>query len=206
MSESKRTLDQSELDEQPTDEQHANSPGATAPGDGGALPGDAGATPPGAGVDGDDLQVDLDELGALAAKRDEYLALAQRTQADFENYRKRVARESALAQERGVAKLAKELLPAIDNLDRALEAAATDDPLLEGVRLVRSELKAALARVGVESFSPGGQPFDPSQHEAMASVPQPDNGPASGTVVEVYQPGYRLGESIIRPARVVVAA
>jgi molecular chaperone GrpE len=153
-----------------------------------------------------ELQGDLDELGELAAKRDEYLALAQRTQADFENYRKRVARESALAQERGVAKLAKELLPALDNLDRALEAAATDDPLLEGVRLVRSELKAALARVGVESFSPGGQEFDPNQHEAMASVPQPENGPASGTVVEVYQPGYRLGESIIRPARVVVAA
>jgi molecular chaperone GrpE len=155
-----------------------------------------------------ELQVeeDLDELGKLAAKRDEYLALAQRTQADFENYRKRVAKESALAQERGVAKLAKELLPALDNLDRALEAAATDDPLLEGVRLVRSELKAALARVGVESFSPGGQEFDPNQHEAMASVPQPENGPASGTVVEVYQPGYRLGESIIRPARVVVAA
>jgi molecular chaperone GrpE len=211
MSESKRTLDQSELDEQHADEQHAderhaNSPGATAPGDRGATPADAGATPTAGGVDGDELQVDLDELGALAAKRDEYLALAQRTKADFENYRKRVARESALAQERGVAKLAKELLPALDNLDRALAAAATDDPLLDGVRLVRSELSAALARVGVESFSPGGQPFDPSLHEAMASVPQPDNGPASGTVVEVYQPGYRLGESVIRPARVVVAA
>jgi molecular chaperone GrpE len=206
MSESKRTLDQSELDEQHADEQHANSPGATAPGDRGAMPADAGATPTTGGVDGDELQVDLDELGALAAKRDEYLALAQRTKADFENYRKRVARESALAQERGVAKLAKELLPALDNLDRALAAAATDDPLLDGVRLVRSELSAALARVGVESFSPGGQPFDPSLHEAMASVPQPDNGPASGTVVEVYQPGYRLGESVIRPARVVVAA
>jgi molecular chaperone GrpE len=155
-----------------------------------------------------ELQVeeDLGELGVLAAKRDEYLALAQRTQADFENYRKRVARDAALAQERGVAKLAKELLPAIDNLDRALGSAATDDPLLEGVRLVRSELSAALARCGVESFSPGGQQFDPSLHEAMASVPQPENGPASGIVVEVYQPGYRLGETIIRPARVVVAA
>src|ERR1700722_18319866 len=165
MSESKRTLDQSELDEQQTDEQHANSPGATAPGDGGAPPSDAGATPAAAGVDGDELQVDLDELGALAAKRDEYLALAQRTQADFENYRKRVARESALAQERGVAKLAKELLPAIDNLERAIVeiALATDetdeDPLLGGVRLVLSELTAALARVGVESFSPGGEAF-----------------------------------------------
>jgi molecular chaperone GrpE len=159
------------------------------------------------------VEVDLDELGKLAAKRDEYLALAQRTQADFENYRKRVARDSALAQERGVAKLAKELLPAIDNLERAIVEIAlatreTDkDPLLGGVRLVLSELTAALARVGVESFSPAGETFDPSVHEAMSTVPQPPEGGAtSGTVVEVYQPGYRLGESVIRPARVVVAA
>jgi molecular chaperone GrpE len=162
----------------------------------------------GAAADGDasELQGDLDELVVLAAQRDEYLALAQRTQADFENYRKRVARESALAQERGVAKLVKELLPALDNLDRALEAAAQDDPLLDGVRLVRSELSAALARVGVESFSPLGESFDPAVHEAMATVAQAEDGAGSGTVVEVYQPGYRLGESIIRPARVVVAA
>ena len=105
-----------------------------------------------------------------------------------------------------MAKLAKELLPALDNLDRALEAAAQDDPLLDGVRLVRSELSAALARVGIESFSPLGETFDPALHEAMATVEQPADGAESGTVVEVYQPGYRLGASIIRPARVVVAA
>jgi molecular chaperone GrpE len=159
-------------------------------------------------VDGDvaEIEGDLDKLVAVAAERDEYLALAQRTQADFENYRKRVARESALAQERGIARLAKELLPAIDNLDRALQSAAEDDPLLEGVRLVRLELGAALARVGVEAFSPLGETFDPAVHEAMASIEQPADGAASGTVVEVYQDGYRLGTSIIRPARVVVAA
>jgi molecular chaperone GrpE len=151
-----------------------------------------------------EVEGDLDELVAVAAKRDEYLALAQRTQADFENYRKRVARESALAQERGVAKFAKELLPALDNLDRALDAADQDDPLLQGVRLVRSELTDALARLGIESFSPVGEIFDPSLHEAM--VHQPVEGTASGTVAEVYQPGYRLGEHVIRPARVVVAA
>jgi molecular chaperone GrpE len=171
-----------------------------------------GARSDGAGAEAE-LQGDLDELGKLAAKRDEYLALAQRTQADFENYRKRVARESALAQERGVAKLAKELLPAIDNLERAIVEIATstgqtdEDPLLGGVRLVLSELAGALARVGIESFSPTGEKFDPSLHEAMSTVPQPpDGGAPSGTVVEVYQPGYRLGESVIRPARVVVAA
>ncbi len=151
-----------------------------------------------------ELEGDLDELVRTAAERDEYLALAQRTQADFENYRKRLARESSLAQERGVVKLAKELLGALDNLDRALDAAAKDDPLLDGVRLVRAELDSALARVGVESFSPAGEVFDPALHEAIAQ--QPAEGAESGTVVEVYQPGYRLGTNIIRPARVVVAA
>jgi molecular chaperone GrpE len=179
-----------------------------------------------------EVEGDLDELVTVAAERDEYLALAQRTQADFENYRKRVARESALALERGAVKLAKELLPALDNLDRALDAAdqeaaqraagqrpaggrpspsdrgpggpAGDSLLLQGVRLVRSELTDALARVGIESFAPVGEIFDPSLHEAMVHQPVP--GAASGTVAEVYQPGYRLGEHVIRPARVVVAA
>ena len=156
--------------------------------------------------DGADVQGDLDELVKTAAQRDEYLALAQRTQADFENYRKRIARESASAQARGAIMLAKELLPALDNLDRALEAAAKDDPLLDGVRIVRSELGAALARTGIESFSPAGEAFDPALHEAVATSEQPADGAASGTVVEVYQPGYRCGETVIRAARVVVAA
>jgi molecular chaperone GrpE len=150
------------------------------------------------------IEGELDELVKTAAERDEYLALAQRTQADFENYRKRIARDLAAAQERGLAKLAKELLPALDNLDRALEAAQSDDPLLEGVRLVRSELSAALARVGIEQFSPKGEPFDPNEHEAMAQ--QPVEGAESGTVAEVFQNGYRLNGTIIRPARVLVAA
>ncbi len=157
-------------------------------------------------LDDNALEGDVGELVRVATERDEYLALAQRTQADFENYRKRVAREAAAAQQRGVCGLAKELLPALDNLDRALAAAAQDDPLLDGVRLVRSELAAALARVGIESFDPVGEPFDPEVHEAVATAPQAPGGAGSGTVVEVYQPGYRLGESIIRPARVVVAA
>ena len=140
-----------------------------------------------------------------AAERDEYLALAQRTQADFENYRKRIAREAAAAQERGAATLAKELLPALDNLDRALDAAAADDPLLNGVRLVRDELAAALGRAGIESFHPHGEAFDPSVHEAVATAPAGEGG-ASGAVIEVYQDGYRLGETILRPARVVVSA
>ncbi|HUN78915.1 MAG TPA: nucleotide exchange factor GrpE [Solirubrobacteraceae bacterium] len=150
-----------------------------------------------------EVEEDLDELVKVGAQRDEYLALAQRTQADFENYRKRVARDAATAQERGVAKLARELLPALDNLDRALDSADKHDPLLEGVRLVRAELAAALGRVGIESFSPVGETFDPAEHEAIAQ--QPVEGAQSGSVAEVYQPGYRMNGTIIRPARVVVA-
>ena len=148
------------------------------------------------------------ELVAVAAQRDEYLALAQRTQADFENYRKRVVRDAEAAHERGVIKLARELLPALDNLDRALADAGVEDRedgFIEGLQLVRSQLGAALARVGIEEFSPLGEPFDPRRQEAMAQTPAPQGTP-SGTVVEVYQSGYRLGEHIIRPARVVVAA
>ena len=182
-------------------------PGAHAPGEGPTALADIGAIDADAEAEASEVQGDLDELVRTAAQRDEYLALAQRTQADFENYRKRIAREAHAAQERGVASLARELLPAIDNLDRALEAASAQDPLLEGVRLVRAELGAALARVGVESYSPLGEAFDPSVHEAMATAAQPpEGGTPSGTVVEVYQQGYRLGSSVIRPARVVVSA
>ena len=190
-------------------EEPRQSPGAAAPGDGAAkgnvpsLQQADASSPEGKAAE---IEGDLDELMKMAAERDKYLALAQRTQADFENYRKRVARDAVASQERGVSSLVKELLPALDNLDRALEAAAQDDPLLQGVRLVRSELSAALARVGIQSFSPTGEVFDPAVHEAVATAPQAPDGAQSGTVVEVYQPGYRMGASIIRPARVLVAA
>ena len=153
------------------------------------------------------LEHDLDELTAKAEKADEYLELARRTRADFENYRKRAARETAAAQERGVVKLARELLPAVDNLDRAVAAAETasngDSELASGIKLVHAELIAALARAGVELFSPRGERFDPERHEAVAQ--QPVEGAEPGTIVEVYQRGCRLGDSVIRPARVLVA-
>ncbi len=151
------------------------------------------------------LTQELDELCARAERADEYLALAQRTQADFENYRKRAARETANAQQRGIARLAKELLPAIDNLGRALDAASEEESqLAHGIRLVHADLLAALARVGVEPFSPAGEPFDPQLHEAVAQ--QPVEGVAAGAVAEVFQQGFRLGDSVLRPARVLVAA
>jgi len=152
------------------------------------------------------LERDLDELTARADKADEYLELAQRTKADFENYRKRASREAAAAQDRGIAKLALELLPAVDDLDRALQATdghEESDTLVSGVKLVHAGVLAALARLGIEPYSPVGEPFDPQHHEAVAQ--QPVEGAEPGTIVEVYQRGYRLGESVLRPARVVVA-
>ena len=161
------------------------------------------------------LERDLEELSAKAEKADEYLELARRTKADFENYRKRAAREAAAAQDRGIAKLAKELLPAVDNLDRAVQAALSaaenpgaqagngTDTLVSGIKLVHADVLAALQRAGIERYSPQGELFDPQRHEAIAQ--QPIDGAQPGTIVEVYQQGYLLGETVIRPARVVVA-
>jgi molecular chaperone GrpE len=154
------------------------------------------------------VDVDIDVLQAKAAKADEYLGLAQRTQADFENFRKRSARDASLATQRGATKLAKELLPAVDNLERALEHAPeasgdSEEAFLAGIKHVQSDLIAALQRAGIERYSPEGEPFDPTLHEAVAQ--QPVDGFAPGTVVEVFQRGYRIGENVVRPARVVVA-
>jgi molecular chaperone GrpE len=146
------------------------------------------------------VQSDLDDL---TRERDNYLALAQRTQADFENYRKRMARENAAAVDRGMAKLAKELLPALDHLELALKAADGHEDVVKGFAMVAGELQAALARVGIQAFSPTGEPFDPNEHEAMAQ--QPSEEAESGTVIEVYQSGYRINGAVLRPARVVVA-
>ena len=144
---------------------------------------------------------------ALKAERDEYLQLAQRTQADFENYRKRVARESAEAEARGRAGLAQALLPVLDNLERALAAAEPIDRdtapnhLVHGVKLVYEELAGVLRGAGIESYSPQGEQFDPDWHEAMMTRPGEE-----GQVLEVLEKGYRLNGQVLRPARVIVGA
>jgi len=151
---------------------------------------------------------DPEALRERAAKADEYLALAQRTQADFENFRKRMAREVRSAEARGMGRLARELLPALDNLDRAIAAVeASDDEdehhLTKGIRLVQSELSSALARTGIEAYAAKGERFDPVHHEAVAQAPV--EGAEPGSIVEVLQSGYRLNELVLRPARVIVA-
>jgi molecular chaperone GrpE len=137
--------------------------------------------------------------------KDQYL----RAMAELDNVRKRARRDVSQAEARGIAKLARELLPAIDNFGRALDAAESqpenrDHHLTDGIRLVQNELLSALARVGIEQDSPKGEPFDPHCHEAIAQ--QPVEGAASGTIVEVYSQGYRYRDDVLRPAKVVVAA
>ncbi len=158
------------------------------------------------------VEQDLDALLAEAQqKKDEYLELAKRTQADFENYRRRMAAEVQAATSRGKAELAAQVIGVIDILEKALETAglestegpAPEDPLAEGFFLTYRELCAALQRSGVESFDPVGEPFDPNSQEALQRIAV--DGAAPGTVVEVIQKGYRLGEQLIRPARVAVA-
>ncbi|MEA2187025.1 MAG: molecular chaperone GrpE [Solirubrobacteraceae bacterium] len=147
------------------------------------------------------------DLRARAGKADEYLALAQRTQADFENYRKRMLRDVRAAEARGMGRLAKEMLPALDNLDRAvaaLEGSEGEHHLADGIRLVTAELSAALQRTGIEGYAAKGERFDPVFHEAVAQTPV--EGAEPGTIVEVLQAGYRLNDAVLRPARVVVAA
>jgi molecular chaperone GrpE len=132
-----------------------------------------------------------------------------RAAADLDNVRKRARRDVAAAETRGIAKLARELLPALDNFERALAAAEAqpenrDHHLTDGIRLVQTELLAALARVGIEPDSPKGERFDPHRHEALAQ--RPVDGAEPGTIVEVYNAGYTYGDEVLRPAKVVVAA
>jgi molecular chaperone GrpE len=139
----------------------------------------------------------------LVRERDEYLELAKRTRADFENYRKRAAREATEAERRGRSGLAKALVPSLDSLELALASAeAAPEGLAQGVELVYRELREALARVGVEAYDPTGESFDPAWHEAVATLPA--DGAQPGTVVETLAKGYRLGDQVLRAAKVVV--
>jgi molecular chaperone GrpE len=162
-----------------------------------------------------EVERDLEALEETKRERDEYLSLAQRTKADFENYRKRVAGETEAARQRGKAELAAELVPVLDNLERALAAAdidpvdaltgegAAEGALEQGIVLTYRDLLGTLVRAGVEAYDPKGEKFDPQWHEALST--RAGEGVESGTVLDVAQKGYRLNGQVIRPARVVVS-
>jgi molecular chaperone GrpE len=143
-------------------------------------------------------------LAEAEAKAEEHLDDLKRLAAEFDNYRKRAARDQALLVARAHERLVKELLPVLDDLERALEAAEAHEEakLEEGVALVHRSLADALSKEGLEEIPTEGA-FDPHVHEALLSQP---SDAEEGTVIEVLQKGYRLGDHVLRPARVVVAA
>lgn len=157
------------------------------------------------GAEQEELEAALaDAQRELAELKDRHLRLA----ADFENARRRALKEREEALLFGHQNVVKELLPSVDNLERAIDHArqggeGSQEGLLEGVELVLREVFAVLARHGVVPIEAQGQPFDPALHEAMAQLP--DGTVPANTVVQVFQPGYQLRGRLLRPARVVVS-
>ena len=140
----------------------------------------------------------------IRAERDRYLDLAKRTQADFDNYRKRAAKDAAAAGARAKAGLVRELLPVVDNLERALASSTEGDSgVVQGVKLVHADLVGVLERNGILAEEPAGERFDPTEHEAVSM--RTEDGTEPGIVLDVVEKGYKLNDTVIRPARVVVS-
>jgi molecular chaperone GrpE len=146
---------------------------------------------------------ETDALASVTKERDDYLDALQRVKAEFDNYRKRVARDQQELAARAHERLVKELVPVLDDLERALEAAGQHEEakLEEGVRLVHRSLAELLAREGLSEVDTTGK-FDPHTQEALLSQPSDEE---EGAVIQVLQKGYKLGDRVLRPARVVVS-
>jgi molecular chaperone GrpE len=166
-----------------------------------ALPAEDGGE---AAAPGDAASEELDPLARAERERDEHLDTLRRVAAEFDNYKKRVAREHEELRGRAAERLLHDLLPVFDDLERALAAFETSDKeaIADGVALVHRALWTLLEREGVAELDPAGEAFDPHRHEALLS--QPSDQP-EGTVIEVIQKGFLLGDRVLRPARVVVS-
>lgn len=146
-----------------------------------------------------------EELARTVAERDEYLDALQRLKAEFDNFRKRTARDRENAAQAATRELVRGLLPVMDNLERAVAALGDQgENIVAGLEMVRGQLAALLAGHGVREIPAHGEPFDPTIHEAIASVPSDDHD--DGAVIEVVEKGYRHYEHVLRPTRVVIAA
>jgi molecular chaperone GrpE len=159
-------------------------------------PADAGASPPPAG-----------DLAAMTAERDKYLDLARRTRADFENYQTRARRDMEAERRYAATALVAELLPVMDNLERALDSARKaheNATLIEGIEIVRRQFADTLGKHGVAPIKPDNVPFDPNLHQAVMQQPSADHPPM--TVLMTVETGYKLHDRVIRPAKVIVSA
>jgi molecular chaperone GrpE len=180
-----------------TGKQRATMNGEVAAGGNGAAP-DAGPVA--------ETETTADEVARLTAERDEFLDQLQRSRAEFANFRRRTEQERAALRQVANQALLVQILPAYDDLQRALAAVPADQresPLAQGVALIERKFWNALERAGVSPIAAEGEPFDPAQHEAVEMAASGDGAPAD-TVVAVYQTGYRLGDALLRPAMVKV--
>jgi molecular chaperone GrpE len=145
-----------------------------------------------------------DDVARLERERDEYLDALQRLKAEFENYRKRTARDREAIALGATRDVIRDLLPVMDNLERAVAALGDQgEGIVAGLEMVRGQLAALLQGHGVEEIPAHGEAFDPTVHEAIASVPSADHD--DGSVIEVVEKGYRHAEHVLRPTRVVIA-
>ena len=142
--------------------------------------------------------------GGDQGKAEEYLVALQRLKADFDNYRRRVGQDQARWGDAAVAGFIVQLLPVVDNLERALQAAGDGASVRQGVEMTMRQFREVLSAAGVEPMETAGQPFDPTRHEAVARGPVA--GVAPGMVAEEYRKGYLLRDQVLRPAMVKVSA
>jgi molecular chaperone GrpE len=168
------------------------------------------AGPDGAGADAGQAAPTLESVGAerdaAQQQAQEYLALAQRAQADFQNYRRRAEQERTEAFDRGRGEVLLQILPVLDDFERAMQALPAerrDEDWVQGLTLIERKLRAALESTGLERIAAEGQPFDPWEHEAVLQEARTDV--AAGTVAAIARSGYRLAGKVLRPAQVVVA-
>jgi molecular chaperone GrpE len=155
----------------------------------------------------DDLEALRERAAAVEQERDEFRSLLQRTRADFENYQKRAQRDWAQERRFGHAALASDILPILDNFERAVAAAqqaGETGPLMHGVALVQAQVLDALRRHGITRIEAQGNPFDPHLHQAVMQQPSSEQPP--NTVLQVLEQGFMIHDRVLRPARVVVSA
>lgn len=150
---------------------------------------------------------EISPIEALTAERDELRDLLLRTRAEMDNVRKRMNREAEEERRYAPLPVARDLLPVIDNLYRALEAGQKDqnpEALLQGVSMIAKQLEDALSRHGVKAIEAIGQPFDPNLHEALQQVPSEEHPPM--TVLQEYERGFQLHDRVVRPSKVIVSS
>jgi molecular chaperone GrpE len=157
-------------------------------------------------LDEQDIEAMRTRLQAMERELEEQRNLYLRTLADFQNYRRRQQDEMERGRLRLLEALMEELLPILDNFERALQAAEATrelEPLLEGVRLTERQIKALLARYDIHPIEAVGQPFDPNLHEAIQRIETDEY--EDGVIIDEVERGYRIGERVLRPSRVIVA-